>query len=243
MNNFYTADKFASEFPLRILYEDNHIIVAVKPQNMPSQADSSGDKDFLSVIKEYVKQKFNKPGDAYIGLVHRLDRPAGGVMVFARTSKAASRLSEAVKRGGFDKRYLAVTDNNPVLADEAVLKNYLIKNKNTNTSYIAPKEDKRAKYAELKYRILDKNGHNALVEIELKTGRAHQIRVQMSYIGAPLFGDYRYGGRKEGNLALWAYKLKFAHPVKKEEMSFFCPPPERAPWTYFDSAVQKIIRV
>lgn len=239
----YTAQKFEPEILPQILYEDNHIIIAVKPQNIPSQEDSSGDTDFLSIIKKYVKEKYNKPGNVFIGLVHRLDRPAGGVMVFARTSKAASRLSESIKNGGFDKRYLAVVKNSPNLPCGAVLKNYLIKDKNKNTSYVAEKEDSGAKYAELKYKILSRTEDNALAEIELKTGRAHQIRVQFSNIGAPLSGDYRYRGTKEGNLALWAYKLKFMHPVKRVEMSFLCPPPEYSPWLSFKTEINDITKL
>lgn len=240
MDNEFNAEKFMrGEIP-QVLYEDNHIIVAVKPQNMPSQKDSSGDEDFLSAIKAYIKEKYSKRGNVFIGLVHRLDRPAGGVMVFARTSKAAARLSDSVKNGGFEKRYLAVVKNSSDLLNEAVLKNYLIKDRNKNTSYVAGREDEGAKYAELKYKILCRNNNAALAEIELKTGRAHQIRVQLLHIGAPLYGDYKYGGAKEGNLALWAYSLKFAHPVKKEKMSFLCPPPESFPWLDFKSIIDEI---
>lgn len=241
MKKIFSADAFFSEISPFILYEDNHIIVTVKPQNMPTQSDSSGDKDFLTLIKEYVKEKYAKPGNAYIGLIHRLDRPAGGVMVFAKTSKAAARLNKAMKSGGFEKRYLAVVKNCPDLRERAVLKNYLIKDKNKNTSYVAEKEDKGAKYAELSYITVERNDKTALVEVELKTGRAHQIRVQMSNIGAPLAGDYRYGGAKEGNLALWAYMLCFVHPVKKEEMRFVCPPPDSAPWRRFEPVIKRIV--
>lgn len=223
-----------------IIYEDNHIIAAVKPPNIPSQADASGDADFLTIIKRYVKEKYKKPGDAYIGLVHRLDRPAGGIMVFARTSKAAARLSSEMKNGLFKKKYLAVIKNTQGLKDAATLTNFLVKDKNKNTSSVVSEGIKDAKYAELNYRVLEKKDRKALAEIELKTGRPHQIRAQMSHIGAPLYGDYRYGGVKEGNLALWAYMLRFTHPVKREEFCFICPPPDEKPWTEFENAINAL---
>jgi len=220
---------------MRILYEDNHILVAVKPQNILSQADDSGDKDFLTMVREYVKVKYNKPGEAYIGLVHRLDRPAGGVMVFARTSKAAARLAKLMKDGEFEKTYLAVAECGN-LKDEGVLKGYLAKNRSTNNSAVVDASFPGAKYAELSYRILEKKSGYGLIEIDLVTGRPHQIRVQMAYEGAPLAGDYRYGGEKMEKLCLWSYRLGFVHPVKKEKMEFCCAPPDEGMWRMFSPA-------
>lgn len=241
MNEFYIRDNFNPKIFPQILYEDNHIIVAVKPPNVPSQADSSKDADFLSAVKEYVKIKYSKPGETFLGLVHRLDRPCGGVMVFARTSKAAARLNDAIKSYGFDKRYLAIVKETPNLKKDDVLKNYIIKDRQRNTSRVTNMEEKGAKYAELNYKTVEVKEERALVEIQLKTGRPHQIRVQMAHIGAPLEGDYRYGGSKGVNLALWAYALKFTHPVKKEVMQFCVPPPNYSPWNYFNSSIDKIL--
>lgn len=222
---------------IEILHEDNHIIVAVKPQNTPSQEDKSGDKDFLNMLKEYVKEKYNKPGNAFVGLVHRLDRPTGGVMVFAKTSKAAARLSEAIKDGDFEKRYLAVVCDRPE-EDSGRLVHYLKKNEITNIVYLATSGTEGAKKAELYYKVLEYKKPVSLVSINLLTGRGHQIRVQMSTMKTPVFGDSKYGGDKYSkghNLALWATELKFTHPVTGERMVFIAYPPEmQEPWKHFD---------
>lgn len=216
-----------------ILYEDNHLIVAVKPQNMPSQADASRDMDFLSVLKQYVKQRYNKPGEAFLGLVHRLDRPAGGVMVFARTSKAAARLAAQLKDHMFEKQYYAVTA--VALPDEGTLRDHLLKDGRTNITRVVSEETSGAKYAELSYRTMQEHGGYYLLDVSLKTGRAHQIRVQLQNAGAPLAGDVKYGGVKNDRLCLWSYSLSFLHPTKKERMTFICPPPDQFPWNLFDS--------
>lgn len=225
-----------------ILYEDNQIIVAVKPHNVPTQADSSGDPDFLSAIKEYVKIKYNKPGNAFIGLVHRLDRPTGGVMVFARNSKSAERLSAQIKAGEFDKKYLAATVGTP-RDRRARLGNWLVKDEKENVVRVVPAKSEVAKFAELDYNVLECNDKMALLDVKLYTGRSHQIRVQLSNIGVPVFGDAKYGGdtlAKGYNLALWAYQLTFAHPTTKETMVFkVFPPLEKTPWKFFQ--VEKYI--
>lgn len=221
---------------LQILFEDNHIIVVNKPFNVPSQADISGDADMLTIIKEYIKEKYAKTGNVYLGLVHRLDRPTGGVMVFAKTSKAASRLSQSIKEGGWEKRYFAVTVGAP--ADtKGTLVHYLKKNSVTNTVYAVPSATLDAKRAELYYNTLEKSGKISLIDIGLMTGRGHQIRVQLSQIKCPVFGDVRYGGdiAKGYNLALFAYRLEFNHPVTKDRMVFIAyPPVEEEPWKRFD---------
>lgn len=221
---------------LQILHEDNHIIVVVKPQNIPSQGDSSGDKDMLTMVKEYLKESYNKPGNVYCGLVHRLDRPTGGVMVFAKTSKAAERLSEAIRTGAFEKRYYAVTVGIPKEATDT-LRDYLVKNTQENMVKVCNKTAEGAKYAELSYNTLVTAPRVALLEVKLATGRSHQIRVQLANIGTPIFGDVRYGGdtlAKGHHLALWAYELKFVHPVTKVIMSFrACPPVDAVPWSSF----------
>ena len=220
-----------------ILHEDNHIIVVLKPQNVPSCEDESKDMDMLTMIKEYIREKYNKQGNVYLGLVHRLDRPTGGVMVFAKSSKAASRLSEQLRDGDFEKRYLAVTVGSP-REEKATLTHYMKKNAVNNMVYVCPPTVQGAKFAELEYNVLEKNSDLALVDVRLHTGRSHQIRVQMSAIGHPLYGDMRYGGEKakKGHLALWAYYLSFTHPVSKERMVFRVQPPkDNTPWNIFDT--------
>ena len=224
------------ETNLTVLYEDNQIIVVVKPQNVPVQADSSGDDDLLSAVKRYIKEKYSKPGEAYIGLVHRLDRPTGGVMVFARTSKAAARLQEQMKNGLFEKKYLAVTVGTP-RDRQGRLSQYLVKDEKNNIVRVVPRGESGAKEAKLYYKVLQTNENNALVEVKLLTGRSHQIRVQFSAIGCSLVGDNKYGkvvNQNSNHLALWAGRLEFIHPVTKEKMVFACPPMlDKKPWSNF----------
>ena len=222
---------------LKILHEDNHIIVVLKPQGVPSCGDESGDGNMLDAVKEYIRTAYGKPGNVYVGLVHRLDRPTGGVMVFAKTSKAAARLSEQMRSGDFEKKYLAVLSAVPK-EPQAKLVNYLKKNAVNNMVYLCPPTTEGAKMASLEYRVAEEKGGYALAEIKLHTGRSHQIRVQMAGIGCPVFGDMRYGGEraKKGNLALWAYSLTFTHPVTKERLRFMAEPPEETPWKHFSLA-------
>ena len=222
---------------LKVIYEDNHIIVVIKPQNIPSQEDESKDKDLLTMVKDYIKVKENKPGNVYVGLVHRLDRPTGGVMVFAKTSKAASRLTQEIQEGNLTKNYLAVVNGKP-REKRAKLVNFLQKNARTNTVMVVPELTTGAKRAELNYEVVEEKEKVSLVKVELITGRSHQIRVQMKHIGCPIYGDVRYGGDKLAkghNLALWSYELKFIHPTTKENMTFKVYPPEEiVPWNVFN---------
>ena len=218
-----------------VLHEDNSVLVVVKPQNIPSQADASGDLDLLTLLKQYIKDKYNKPGNVYLGLVHRLDRPTGGVMVFAKNSKAAERLSKQITEGEMTKQYLATVVGSP-REKKGNLVNYLKKNALTNNVYVATFGDHDAKRAELSYEVLETQDRLSLVKVQLGTGRSHQIRVQFSAISCPVFGDVRYGGdiTKGCNLALWAYRLEFDHPVTKEHMVFVAYPPVAEPWKRFD---------
>lgn len=200
---------------LNILYEDNHIIVVIKPVNVLSQGDSTNDVSMLEIVKSYIKNKYDKPGNVYVGLVHRLDRPTGGVMVFAKTSKAASRLSNCIRSGEFHKSYLAVVSNFDKTSGTFV--DYLKKD-NNNNSVVCDK--KSGKYSVLNYKVIDRNGDLSLVSVDLITGRHHQIRVQFASRGYPLYGDQRYGFSDRKQLALFAYKLCFKHPVRDEIMSF-----------------------
>ncbi len=221
---------------LIILHEDNHVIAVLKPQNVACCPDESGDDNLLDCVKRYVKKTYNKPGNVYIGLVHRLDRPTGGVMVFAKTSKAAARLSEQMRSGGFEKRYLAVLCGSPS-RKKATLENYLRKNSVNNMVYVCTQTEEGAKFASLDYEIREERDGLALAEINLNTGRTHQIRVQTAAINAPVYGDMRYGGDKavKGKLALWAYSLRFAHPTTGENLRFVVlPPAENSPWKLFD---------
>lgn len=222
---------------LVVLYEDNHIIVVMKPQNVPSQQDETKDMDMLTAVKEYIKVNAKKPGNVYVGLVHRLDRPTGGVMVFAKTSKAAERLCEQMKNGEFEKEYLCITCAEPK-EKSATLVNYLKKDEKNNIVNIVPMATDGAKKAILHYEVKEVVSGYALCKVILGTGRSHQIRVQMARIGCPLYGDQKYGGKKETfsrPLALWAVRLSFTHPVTKERRSFFVyPPTEDAPWKAFE---------
>ena len=217
---------------LKVIYEDNHIIVVEKIPNVPSQEDKTGDTSMMTLIKEYIKEKYDKPGNVYLGLVHRLDRPVGGVMVFAKTSKAASRLSNQVREKVFKKEYLAVVDGK-LEQEKGTLENYLYKDKKTNTSYVVNKDKKDSKYAKIDYEVIkyDKENDLSLIKINLYTGRHHQIRVQLSNFGHSIYGDQRYGSRgKNKQIALWAYKLTIEHPTKKEKIEFEDLPKEVGVW-------------
>ena len=211
---------------IKILYEDNHVLVVVKPINMPVCSDSSGDLDLLSYLKSYLKEKYNKPGNVYLGLIHRLDRPVGGVMVFAKTSKAASRLSDQVRTGKVNKRYYAVICGN--LSGSGEFHDKLLKDSKTNMVRV----DSSGKDSSLKYNVLWNKNNYSLVDIELITGRSHQIRVQFSSRGYPLFGDQRYNkSSKVGEqIALFSYYLSFIHPITHEVMEFKEDIPNRYPF-------------
>lgn len=217
---------------LNVIYEDNHIIVVEKPPNIPSQADKTEDIDMLTIIKGYIKEKYNKPGNVYIGLIHRLDRPVGGIMIFAKTSKSASRLSEQVRNKDFEKEYLAVVDGKfeKIIG---TLEDYLYKDQRNNISKVVNKEKKNSKFAKLDYEVLKYNEikNLSLVRIKLYTGRHHQIRLQLANFGHSIYGDQKYGTRGRGKqIALWAYKLKILHPVTKKEMIFKCLPEPVGTW-------------
>ena len=220
------------ENELNILYEDNHIIVIEKPVNIPSQGDKTGDIDMLFIIKKYLKEKYQKPGNVYLGLVHRLDRPVGGVMIFAKTSKAAGRLSEQVRNKTFQKFYL-VKKNEKMEKEKDTLQDYLLKNEKQNMSKVVNEGTKNAKLAILNYEVLkyDKELNLSVLKIQLDTGRHHQIRVQLSSRGHSIYGDQKYGGRGHGKqICLWAYKLTIEHPINKEKMKFEVLPKAIGSW-------------
>lgn len=214
---------------VKILYEDNHILVVVKPANMPVCSDDSGDLDLLSYLKDYIKIKYNKPGNVYLGLVHRLDRPVGGIMVFARTSKAASRLSEQIRSNKIHKRYYAVICG--ILSGKGNFFDKLCKDSVKNIVYVSPD----GKDSFLDYTVLGNYRDFSLVDINLITGRSHQIRVQFSSRGYPLYGDQKYNKKSlvGQQIALFSYYLSFEHPVTHNIMTFTEPLPIRKPFDFF----------
>lgn len=207
---------------MKVLYEDNHLLVVVKPPGIPTQADSSGDEDMLTMCKQYVKEKYNKPGDVYLGLVHRLDRPVGGVMVFARTSKAASRLSEQIRNGTFKKTYICMCEGKP---KGGTMEHYLWKDFTENKVIAVNQGAKNAKYALLKYEVIKFKDGISTCQVNLITGRSHQIRVQFAASGYPLLNDMKYNKKaKPGNwITLYSKSIEFEHPTKKEPIEFSAP--------------------
>lgn len=221
-----------NKIDLNVIYEDNHIIVVEKTVNIPSQGDKTGDIDMLTIVKQYLKEKYNKPGNVYLGLVHRLDRPVGGVMVFAKTSKAAARLSEQVREKIFKKKYLVIA-NGKFNKNSGILEDYLLKNEKNNMSKSVPEGTENAKYSKLEYEVLkyDSELDLSVLRINLYTGRHHQIRVQLSSRGHSIYGDQKYGGRGHGKqICLWAYELTILHPITKEEMTFKAIPNKEKSW-------------
>lgn len=207
---------------MKILYEDNHLLVVEKPINVPMQEDESKDMDLLSMGKAYLKEKYNKPGNVYLGLVHRLDRPVGGVVVFAKTSKAAARLSETIRTNQMDKTYEAIVEG--PLPSQPTLIDYLTKDEKTNTSMVT--DSTHGKYCALSWTVIKHHAMLSHVRIALKTGRSHQIRVQFASRGCPLWGDQRYNPKAKAGqqLALWAVELTFPHPITHHRMNFTSSP-------------------
>jgi len=226
---------YGEDMELRILHEDNSIIVVEKPQNVPTQEDESKDMDLLSMVKAHIKQKYNKPGEAFCGLVHRLDRPTGGVMVFARNSKSAARLTEEIKNGDFDKTYFAVVVGVP-REKKGSLVHYLKKDDARNIVEIVPRLTEGAKRAELEYEVLETKEGYSLVKVHLLTGRSHQIRVQMASLKTPIYADVKYGDKNtKGLMNLYCVELRLYHPISKKKMIFRSYPPEQENmWKLFD---------
>jgi 23S rRNA pseudouridine1911/1915/1917 synthase len=229
------------KFKINIIYEDNHVLVVEKPPNLLTQSDSTGDGDMLTMLREDLKLRHNKPGNVFLGLVHRLDRPVGGVMVFAKTSKAASRLSEQIRLGEFGKSYMAVM-HGAAVQSSGTLVDYLIKDETTNTVRITSNAAE-GKKASLYYEVMDSKEGLSLVHVKLHTGRSHQIRVQFAAMGHPLYGDQKYGAalNKPGmQLALWSVEVGFTHPTLKKYEAFTTTPPKAYPWNIFQLATDKM---
>jgi len=226
-----------AEMSVNVIYEDNHLLVVEKPYGVLSQSDATGDDDMLSLCKDYIKHKYNKPGDVYLGLVHRLDRPTGGVMVFARTSKAAARLTKQIQSGQFEKSYLAVLTSRPE-KDGGRLVHYLLKDENERMAKVVEPGYDGSKKAELEYEVVEEKDGLTLVNVKLLTGRFHQIRVQFNEIGCSVYGDMKYGkcDIKE-KLALFAYKVCLEHPTRKERMCFEAKP-KSYPFSLFRASME-----
>ncbi len=217
---------------MKVLYEDNHIIIVAKRSGEIVQGDKTGDKPLSEVVKEYIKSAHNKPGNVFLGVVHRLDRPVSGAVVFAKTSKSLSRLNTMFRDGEVHKTYWAITRNKPK-EEEGTLINWLIRNEKQNKSYAYDHEVPDSKKAILKYKVIGHSDNYTLLEIELMTGRHHQIRCQLANIGCPIKGDLKYGARRsndDGSISLLARKVEFVHPVSKEVVSVTAPLPEDKIW-------------
>ena len=215
-----------------IVFEDNHLLVISKPVGLLSQEDHTGEPDVLTLCKRYIKKRYDKPGNVFLGLVHRLDRPVGGVMLLAKTSKAASRLSEQIRKRTVKKRYLAVVNGQPPA--NGFLEHHIIKDEKTNTVKVIKKPVKNSKPAQLSFLKLEQSKNLALLEINLITGRAHQIRIQLAEAGTPIIGDQKYGkGEVKTDIALFAHSFQAEHPTLKETMIFKAVKPAGYPWDIF----------
>lgn len=220
----------------RILYEDNHLLIVNKLPGEIVQGDKTGDVCLLEDVKEYIKEKYDKPGNVFAGLVHRIDRPVGGAVIYAKTSKALSRMTQKIQNREFSKTYLAIVKNRPPKdADE--LSDYMIKNEKQNKSYVVSSSTKGAKLAQLRYRVIASSDSYYLLEVELITGRHHQIRTQLAHIGCPIKGDLKYGyprSNPDASICLHAYKIEFEHPTLKTPITVKAPKPEGSPWEFFE---------
>lgn len=217
---------------LQVLFEDNHIIIINKRAGDITQGDKTGDKPLSDVVKEYVKDKYNKPGNVFIGTVHRLDRPTSGIVIFAKTSKALERLNKMLRDKTINKTYWALVKNKPKKENDTLI-DFLKKDTKKNKSFVYKKEIEGSKKATLHYKTIKKLDNYSLLEIDLETGRHHQIRTQLSYIGSPIKGDLKYGfdrSNKDGSISLHARKIEFIHPVSKENISLIAPTPDDVIW-------------
>ncbi|MDB9928054.1 RluA family pseudouridine synthase [Flavobacteriaceae bacterium] len=217
---------------LEVLFEDNHLLIVNKKSGDIVQGDKTGDKPLSDVVKEYIKEKYNKPGEVFLGVVHRLDRPTSGVIIFARTSKALERLNKMLRERTIYKTYWAVVKNTPLKEKDSLI-HFLKKNPKNNKSTVFTKETDASKKAILHYSVIKKLDNYSLLEIDLETGRHHQIRAQLAYIGSPIKGDLKYGAsrsNKDGSIHLHARKISFTHPVSKENILFLAPIPNETIW-------------
>lgn len=225
---------------LQVIHEDNHLIAVNKPVGYLSQGDNTGDLTIMDYVKEYIKLRYNKPGDVFLGNIHRLDRPTSGAILFARTSKALTRMNALIKDRKFNKTYLCITSTRPPQPRERLV-HHLVKNTNANYVTVYDKSVDRSKKAILTYQLLAQIDGKFLIQIDLETGRPHQIRAQMSHIGSPLVGDTKYGGMKwkVGEICLHSWKIGFIHPVKKEAVEIIASTPDDHIWNLFRHFTEK----
>jgi 23S rRNA pseudouridine1911/1915/1917 synthase len=225
--------------PDNIIYEDNHILAYNKQAGDIVQGDKTGDMPLSEIVKAYIKERDAKPGNVFMGVTHRIDRPTTGVVIFAKTSKALERMNELFREGGVDKTYWAIVKQAPA-KDEDLLVNHLSRNEKQNKSYVSKTATAETKEAKLKYKVITKSDNYSLLEVQLLTGRHHQIRVQLSSIGSPIKGDLKYGfsrSNPDGGICLHARKVEFIHPIKKEKITIIAPVPNDPLWHFFDKAV------
>jgi len=224
-----------SSISSRILFEDNHLIIVNKLPSEIVQGDKTRDQPLSELLKEYIKHKYEKPGDVFLGVVHRIDRPVSGAVIFARTSKALSRMTDIIRKREIKKTYWAIVKNRPP-EDEAILKHFLTRNETKNKSFISKNEGNGAKEAILSYKLKAKSKDYYLLEVDLETGRHHQIRAQLTAIGRPIKGDLKYGfarSNPDASISLHARSIEFIHPVKKESVLIYANPPDDALWNFF----------
>ena len=217
---------------MKVVYEDNHIIIVFKQSGEIVQGDKTGDRPLSETVKEYIKAKYHKPGNVFLGVVHRLDRPVAGLVVFARTSKALARLNEMFRKGDIHKTYWAITKNMPK-EPQATLTNWIVRNERQNKSYAYDREVPDSKKALLSYRVIGHTDHYHLLEVHLMTGRHHQIRCQLAHIGCPIKGDLKYGAQRsnpDGSISLLSHEMTFVHPVSKETVHVVAPLPDDNLW-------------
>ena len=220
---------------MEVVYEDNHIIIVNKQSGEIVQGDKTGDRPLSDIVKDYIKEKYQKPGAVFLGVVHRLDRPVSGLVVFARTSKALTRLNKMFAEGEVHKTYWALVKNAPQEA-EATLTHWLVRNEKQNKSYAYATEKPNAKKAILKYRLIGKSDNYSLLEVQLMTGRHHQIRCQLAAMGCPIKGDLKYGAPRsnpDGSISLLSRRIEFIHPVSKERITAEAPLPDDPLWQAF----------
>jgi 23S rRNA pseudouridine1911/1915/1917 synthase len=237
MNNTNALD---SDLNIEVLYEDNHIIAVNKSNNDLVQADQTGDTALIDKVKGYLKKKYNKPGNVFLGVIHRIDRPVSGVVLFAKTSKGLSRMNQLFKEKKIDKIYWAIVKNKPEQPN-GLLKHFLVRNKQKNKSYSYPSPRKNAKEGQLTYSLIAESNNYFLLKIKLLTGRHHQIRSQLSKIGCPIKGDLKYGfprSNRDGGISLHSRAISFTHPVKNKSVTITANPPTDNLWNYFTDKIE-----
>lgn len=216
-----------NDFTAEVLYEDNHLLALNKPAGLLTMGDDTGDRTMVDVARGYLREKYNKPGNVFVGVVHRLDRPVSGVLLFARTSKAAGRLSDQLRKGDIEKTYRVLVEGRPPAAEQGELEDWLKKNRQTNKVSTASQRDAEAKHSRLIYRVVDRVGELLELEVQPVTGRSHQIRVQLASRGMPVVGDVKYGSRHRlgQSIRLHALRLQISHPTRKDRVAIECPCP------------------